>query len=449
MTDGDHVGLRKRLDRLEGQLRDKEAEAKYYQQIAEETGKRRLREIDQLTKLICEQKQAHEKNDRLEARLKQVQKMETIGTMAAGVAHDLNNVLAGIVGLPDLLLLQLPEDSPLRAPISAIRTSGKKATAIVQDLLTLARKGTVAHEITNLNDIVSEYLRSPEYEKLLSFHPAIEVKTELAQDLMSILGSPVHLSKVVMNLVSNAAEAIVDGGQIVISTRNSGEEQSEDGGGNRMDGNHVILSVSDTGMGIAPEEQERIFDPFYTKKQAGRSGTGLGMTVVWGSVQDHQGTIEVQSAPEKGTTFTLCFPATILKKAITEKPFPIETLMGTGESILVVDDVAEQREIATSLLRRLNYSVASVLSGESALEYLMAHRADLVILDMIMDPGIDGLETYKRIIKLNPRQKTIIASGYSETGRVREAQSLGVGRYLQKPYTLEQIGKAVKEELAA
>jgi CheY-like chemotaxis protein len=192
---------------------------------------------------------------------------------------------------------------------------------------------------------------------------------------------------------------------------------------------------------------ERIFEPFYTKKVMGRSGTGLGMSVVWGTVKDHGGYIDVQSTKEKGTIFTLYFPITRKELAKDKSRISIEGYKGKGESILVVDDVQEQREIASQILKKLSYSVTSVSSGEEAVDYLKDNSADLLLLDMIMDPGIDGLETYKRIIEFHPEQKALIASGFSESDRVKETQRLGAGAYLKKPFLLEKIGLAVRGEL--
>ena len=382
-----------------------------------------------------------------EKRLARAKKMEALGTLAGGVAHDLNNVLSGIVSYPDLLLLDIPEDSPLRKPILTIQRSGKKAATIVQDLLTLARRGVVATKVTNLNQIIDSYLKAPEFEKLKEFHPGVKIESDLERNLLNIMGSPVHLSKTVMNLVSNAAEAMPDGGNIFISTKNEYIDKPIRGYDDVKEGDYVILTVSDGGVGISSEDTEKIFEPFYTKKVMGRSGTGLGMAVVWGTVKDHKGYIDIQSTKGKGTKFTLYFPVT--RKEITGRveALPTDEYMGKGETILVVDDVVEQREIASGILKKLGYSVTTVSSGEEAVDYMKGNSADLLVLDMIMDPGIDGLETYKRILELHPVQKAIIASGFSETDRVKEAQRLGAGKYIKKPYTLEKIGIAVKEEL--
>jgi len=384
---------------------------------------------------------------RMEAQLKRAQKIEAIGTLAGGVAHDLNNILSGLISYPELLLMEIPEGSPLRKPILTIQKSGEKAAAIVQDLLTLARRGVAVTEVVDLNHIISESLKSPEYERLKSFHPDVQVETNLETDLLNILGSPVHLSKTVMNLVSNAAEAMPDGGKILISTENRYIDRPIRGYDNVAEGDYTTLSVSDTGVGISPEDMERIFEPFYTKKVMARSGTGLGMTVVWGTVKDNKGYIDIRSTEGKGTTFTLYFPVTRKEVAKDKSALSIEDYMGKGESILVVDDVEEQREIASIILKKLGYSVTSVSSGEEAVDYLKSNSADLLVLDMIMDPGIDGLETYKRILEFHPKQKAIMVSGFSETERVREAQRLGAGAYVKKPYLLKNIGLVVRDEL--
>jgi PAS domain S-box-containing protein len=396
---------------------------------------------------ITDRKRAEEEKKQLHAQLQRAEKMEAIGTLAGGVAHDLNNILSGLVSYPDLLLEDLPEDSPLRDPILTIQKSGKKAAAIVHDLLTLARRGVTVSEVSNLTDIITDYLGSPEHEKLKAFHPCVKFETSLETDLVNTLASPVHLSKTVMNLVSNAAEALPDGGKVTISTKNQYVDRPIRGYDDVKEGDYAVLTVNDNGIGISAEDRERIFEPFYTKKVMGRSGTGLGMAVVWGTVKDHKGYIDIQGAEGKGTRFDLYFPVTRKKAEKDKAPMSIEEYMGNGKTILVVDDVQEQREIASMLLTKLGYCVNAVSSGDEAVEHMKRHSADLLVLDMIMDPGIDGLDTYKQILELHSGQKAIIASGFSESDRVKEAQRLGAGQYVRKPYTLEKIGVAVKRAL--
>ncbi len=382
----------------------------------------------------------------LEAQIQRSQKMESLGLMAGGVAHDLNNILSGIVSYPDLMLMDLPDDSPLRKPIETIKESGQKAADVVSDLLTIARGIASSKEVVGLNTLVEEYFDSAEHKNLQSTHPSIKFKTDLNPELLNINCSVIHIKKSLMNLVTNAAEASAGAGMVTISTRNRYVDEPLKGYENVHQGEYAVMSVSDDGSGISADDLQRIFEPFYTKKVMGRSGTGLGLAVVWNTMQDHSGYVDVRS-DEKGTAFALYFPAT-RDEAVDEKiTIYMKDYIGHGERVLVVDDEERQREIACSILTRLDYFADAVSSGEEAVAYLKAKSTDLVILDMIMPRGINGRETYERIIKIHPNMKAIIASGFAETGEVKKAQQLGAGKYIKKPYTLEKIGVAVKEEL--
>jgi CheY-like chemotaxis protein len=310
----------------------------------------------------------------------------------------------------------------------------------------MARGVATPKEPLNLNDIVRDYLNSPEYEKLEHFHPTVMVNTCLDTDLLHIDGSQVHIRKVVMNLVSNASEAIEDSGNVIISTMNRYLDRPQRGYDFVNTGEYVVLSVSDNGSGISSDDLERIFEPFYTKKVMGRSGTGLGLAVVWNTVQDHRGYIDVVS-DESGTTFELYFPTTRDELADRDLLIPIEDYKGNGETILVIDDVESQREISCKMLEKLGYRAKAVSSGQEAVAYLKEKSFDLLLLDMIMDPGISGHETYERIIEFQPNQKAIVVSGFAETDEVKVIQKLGAGKYIKKPLTLEKIGLAIKEEL--
>ncbi|MCP4690941.1 MAG: PAS domain S-box protein, partial [Desulfobacterales bacterium] len=383
---------------------------------------------------LTERKRADEERRQMASRLENARKMEAIGTLAGGVAHDLNNILSGLVSYPELLLMDLPEDSPMREGILLIQKSGNRAAAIVQDLLTLARRGVVVTDIVDINRIITDHLESPEHKALRRHHPHIDMNVDPGVDLFKIKGSSVHLSKTVMNLVSNAAEAMADGGVISLSTRNRYLDTPVKGYDHVRPGEYVTLTVSDQGTGIDPADMERIFEPFYTKKVMGRSGTGLGMAVVWGTVKDHDGYIDIRTAEDRGSAFTLYFPITRKEPVVEASDISMEDFMGRGETIVAVDDVEEQRLILSKMLTMLHYSAQTFSSGEEAVEYMQAHSADLLILDMLMYPGIDGLETYKRIIELHPGQKAIIVSGFSENERVLEARRLGAGAHVKKPY---------------
>jgi CheY-like chemotaxis protein len=200
------------------------------------------------------------------------------------------------------------------------------------------------------------------------------------------------------------------------------------------------------GIGMPQSDLDKIFEPFYTKKVMGRSGTGLGMSVVWGTVKDHEGFFDITTEEGTGTSFVLYFPASRAEREIPRSVY-IDDYLGKGESILVIDDAPEQRDLAGRMMQRLGYEVHTADSGEAAVALLKKETYDLLILDMIMPPGMNGLETYRQVLTIVPGQKAVIASGYAETERVQETQRLGAGSYIRKPYTLEKIGLAVRSEL--
>lgn len=396
---------------------------------------------------ITEQKKAEEERKKLQQQLLQAKKMEALGLMAGGVAHDLNNILTGIVAYPDLLLRKIPEESDLRKPIEAIQQSGKRAADVVSDLLTVARGSVGQKVITNLNSLISDYLCSPECRALLSSHSGVEIKTVLASDLLNLSCSPHHVQKSLMNLMINAVEAISSQGVVWVSTKNQSLDHEIVSGDYVIPkGDYVIACISDNGAGIKKEDLNHIFEPFYTKKAMGKSGTGLGLAIVWSTVHEHGGMVTVQSSREK-TTFKLYFP--IAGEDAVEAPgsLKIEALAGNNERVLVVDDEAMQRDIACQILRSLDYTVDAVSSGDEAVECIKNSKIDLVVLDMIMEPGMNGRKTYEKMLLSNPDQKAIIVSGFSEDEEVRKAQALGINEFIKKPYTLAELGMVVKKVL--
>lgn len=414
---------------------------------------------EELESIVAERTKAlRETNQRLKAeiverrqlarQLIQAQKMEAIGMLAAGVAHDLNNILSGIVSYPDIILQQVGTQHPIYPKLQLIQQSGRKAAAIVQDMLTLGRRGVTNQEPVHLESLINDYVQSPEWAKIHSYHSNIKIETSVAPEMSCINGTDAQISKALMNLTSNAAEAMPDGGTITLTLE--GHHLTEDYTGYEKipAGDYVVLGVADTGQGISKKDLEHIFEPFYTKKKMGRSGTGLGLAVVWGVVRDHEGFIDVRSRPGFGTIIELYFPDTGNNHS-TPATDTVNVRRGEQEAhILVVDDVDEQRQIAVEMIMALGYSAEAVPSGEAALAFLQKQSADLLLLDMAMDPGIDGLETYEQALTIHPLQRAIIASGFTQNDRVKRALSAGTTAYLNKPYRLNELAEAIKNVLA-
>ena len=246
--------------------------------------------------------------------------------------------------------------------------------------------------------------------------------------------------------MTNAAEAIADKGNILISTANQQLEEAKLLEHDMKAGNYVVLTIQDDGSGISDKDLEHIFEPFYTKKVMGKSGTGLGLAIVWNTVQDHNGRIFVDSS-EKGTRFQLYFPVGKKEKVVQSEYEKTEKLIGTNESILVVDDEPQLRDIATKMLQSLGYKVDSVCSGELAIEFIKDTPVDLIMIDMIMEPGINGRQTYEKIKKLYPDQKAIIASGFAGSDDVKATLQSGAGGFIKKPYSIGQLSQTVREAL--
>ncbi len=404
-------------------------------------------EITYIVRNITELKKIQAEKAVLEKELNQSKRMESIGLMAGGVAHDLNNILAGIIGYPELILEKLsPEDNVLRPQITAIQESGKRAAAVVDDLLTVARGAASTREIHELDSLIVEYLDSLECAKIQSLHPQVVIKHQLDASGVTISCSQVHIKKCLMNLVTNGVEAIEGSGTVTISTRTHIRNSNVISESDIEPGEYVVLGVQDNGPGIAKEDLEHIFEPFYSKKTMARSGTGLGLTVVWNTVQDHRGRIFVESN-DRGTLFQIYFPICheknkALHLADTDFPF-----IGNGEHILIVDDEPVLRDIAAKMLEAIGYTVDSVSSGEAAIEFVKATSVDLLFIDMLMEPGINGYQTYKEILNRNPGQKAVIASGFSESIDVKAALKLGAKGFIKKPYSMEQLGRVIKEAI--
>jgi len=383
---------------------------------------------------------------KLEEKLQYAMRMESIGLMAGSVAHDLNNILSSVVTFPELLLLDMPANTKYRADLKRIKEAGKQAAAVVADLLTVARGSTSQKERVNLNEVLTDYQNSLDFQLQEQFNPGINISVELGADLPLTQASVLHINKSIINLVQNAVEATSAGGEIVIFSRYKTLQEPLKGYEAISPGQYAVIGVKDSGQGIDNEHLPHIFEPFYSKKQMGKSGTGLGLTVIMHTMRDHCGFIDVQSSAQ-GTTFELYFPVSSGHEKIASTPLSLDRLLGKGEKILVVDDEENQRIITASILKRLGYTPFTAETGEKAIELIRHERIDLLVLDMIMEPGLSGYETFREILQISPAQKAVVTSGYHNHPDREKIRGLGVSHYLAKPLSVAHLALAIQQEI--
>ena len=398
---------------------------------------------------LSERVRAEKEKLNLQGKLAKANTLHALGLMAGAVAHDLNNILTGVVSYPELLLAQLRESDPFYHELKKIQSAGKRAAAVVSDLVMLARSGSPSTRIENINDIILSHLSSIEHCERLAKYPGVLIQTNLHQNLASVSCSHPHLHKILLNLIGNALEAVHSPGLIRIATENCvfthpvssnltsiGPEQ------------YVKITISDNGPGIPPEDIDHIFDPFYTTKRMGKSGTGLGLTIVWNTVQEHKGWIEVRNN-NPGAAFEIYLPASTDASATTAIKAVEAQFRGSGEKILLIDDLPEQNETMGQMLRAMGYTPYAVTSGEAGIAFVKSQSVDLVLLDMIMGDGLNGRQTYEQILKICPNQKAIIISGYSRNEEIIKAKALGICHFLEKPVTMHKISRAIHQALAS
>ncbi|WP_028582272.1 PAS domain-containing sensor histidine kinase [Desulfogranum japonicum] len=380
----------------------------------------------------------------LEEKLRRDQKMKSIGLMAGGVAHDLNNILSGIVSYPDLILLDLPQDSPLREPLEEIRKAGFNAREVVADLLTVARGVVIEKEICSPNELIYEYLTSPEFKEQQKEADNITFTTSLCPNVHHINCSPIHFRKCLMNLTNNGIEAIPYEGTICITSSNIEIAEKETGKDYTLaPGNYVQITIEDTGPGIPAEIKEHIFEPFFSKKVMGKSGTGLGLAIVWNTMLDHGGAVKVHSTTS-GSTFTLLFPSALCPIPQTKKQQELLPVEVSDRSILVIDDEPGQRQLATKILQTLGFKAYAVSSGDEAVQRLRKQPADLILLDMLLEHDQpNGKEVFRQIVTEFPAQRAVITSGFADHEDIVATLNMGASGFVPKPYTLNQIREAI------
>ena len=382
-------------------------------------------------------------NEKLEMQKKLAasEKLQALGLMAGSVAHDLNNILVGLVTMPDVLLHQMDKSNPHYEEIEQISAAGKRAAAVVSDLVAIARGQKQHKSARNINEIIVEYLTSLEHSSRHAKYPDIEVKIELEENLHAVSCTPQHIHKLLLNLIGNSLEALGNKGSIHISTKNCTFTPPHGYMENPEGNEYVQLTISDNGPGIPEKYLDNIFDPFFSTKNMVKSGTGLGLSIVWNIVQEHNGWIEAKNK-NPGASFEIYFPMTTdtnLVSCIDPKLFT----RGNDKNILIVDDKPEQCAIMESILRDMGYAAKYVLSGEAAIEYTRTTPADLILMDFNLGRNLNGYETLKIIHANNPAQKSIVISGFIQKEDIDKAKQLGVSLFLEKPLTLSAINNAI------
>jgi len=376
----------------------------------------------------------------LEAQLMNAQKMEAIGTLSGGVAHDFNNILMGVQGYASLMMLDTDKGHPHYEWLGQIEELVRNAADLTRQLLGFARGGKYVVKPFDMNELIEK--TSTMFGRT---RKEVVVHRKYQNSVWTVEGDHGQIEQVLLNLYLNAWQAMPSGGDLVLETRNVVLDDVGTKTHSMPPGRYVCTCITDSGVGMDARTKERIFEPFFTTKELGR-GTGLGLAMVYGIIKNHNGHINVESEPGKGTTFCFCLPAS--QKDIEElKPGASEIVRGRG-NILLVDDEATILAVSTAIIESLGYTVDAVRSGEEAIALYRKKKdtIDLVVLDMIM-PGLSGNETFDRIREINPGARVILCSGYSLNEQAYRIMEKGCGGFLQKPFNITQISRKLREVL--
>jgi two-component system cell cycle sensor histidine kinase/response regulator CckA len=377
---------------------------------------------------------------RLEAQLQQAQKMEALGTLAGGIAHNFNNLLMGIQANASLILLDIDPNDPNYDSLMNIEKMVQNGSKLTKQLLGYAREGRYEIRPTSLNRLVKETSDTFGLTK-----KEIKVHQKLARDLFAIEADQGQIEQILWNLYVNAADAMPAGGDLFLETMNVTHKDITGKPSKVKPGDYVLLTLTDTGTGMDKKTVGRIFDPFFTTKGMSR-GTGLGLASVYGIVKSHGGTISVSSKKGKGTTFSLYLPAS--KRQAMKETRGFDKFVPGKETVLLVDDEDMILDVGTQILEKMGHKVMKAKSGQEAIEIYEKHRdlINLVILDMIM-PGVGGGETYDRIKTINPEVKVLLSTGYSINGQATEILERGCNGFIQKPFRMKELSHKIREVL--
>ena len=389
---------------------------------------------------ITERKRAEEERKTLEAQLQYAQKMEALGTLAGGIAHNFNNLLMAIMGNTALALLDIDPGHPNHLRLQSIEKLTDEGSKLTSQLLGYARQGRYEVRPISLNRLVKETA-----DTFGATKREIGVHQELAEDVFGIKADQGQIEQVLWNLYVNAADAMPAGGDLFLKTMNTTHKAMSGKPYKPKPGPYVLLTVRDAGVGMDKKTVDRIFDPFFTTKDLGR-GTGLGLASVYGIVKAHGGYIDVDSKKGKGTTFSLYFPAS--ESRVEEALKGAEQIVKGSETVLLVDDEEAVLDVGVNMLKKLGYTVLEAKGGREAVDIYKANKStvDLVILDMIMQ-DMGGGETYDRMKQINLNIKVLLSSGYSIDGQATEILERGCDGFIQKPFSMEKLSGKIREIL--
>lgn len=394
---------------------------------------------------VTDRVMAEQRSEKLAHQLQHAMKMEAVGRLAGGVAHDFNNYLTGIGGYADLIIGGLAPDDPIVADLNEIKKATKNATTLTRQLLAFSRKQLFEPRVVSLNDLVASVQKM--IERLIG--EDIELKAALSDTAAAVKIDPGQFEQILVNLAVNARDAMPDGGRLTIETATVNlDDDYHAAHPYTKPGRHVLLAVSDTGLGMSKEVMSHLFEPFYTTKQKGK-GTGLGLATIYGIVKQSDGSIEVYSEPGKGTTFKIYLPATAETPEQLEMKKPASSAMPRGdETILLVEDEGMVRELATRVLTHLSYTVLAASNGADALEMAQKHNGviDLLITDVVM-PGMNGRQLSERLLQVRPNTKVLFTSGYTENAIAHHGILEKEINFIGKPYSSRDLAQKIRQLL--
>jgi len=400
--------------------------------------------VDAINGMTAQIKDDLEQRQQLEQRLTQAQKMEALGTLAGGIAHDFNNQLSGVLGFADLIISKA--DNPeLSRYAQSIKYSAMQSANLTQQLLAFGRKGSFIRQPIHIHKLLKDIQMILSH----SLDKRIEVQHHFNAAEDTVSGDPAHLQSALLNIAINARDAMPEGGQLILTTE--GVDLDQDFCSQHPEkiapGRYLNISITDTGIGIAPNHLSKIFEPFFTTKKVGE-GTGMGLSGAYATIERHGGFIKVQSQPGEGSTFMTYLPLSTVEASDPGKTAKQEAPVKGQGRILLVDDEEMVRNVAAEMLTTLGYKVFTCVNGAEALEYYQQHwqEIDLVILDMIM-PKMNGYDTFKGLRDVNPEVLAILATGYSTDGLAQTILAEGCKTVISKPFEYAELSTVVADIL--